>query len=133
MHIHTIVKVYAKDLDEAIEKVNDELTNYGEYNNLHPFDYVSEEETKLSDTCKTEADFEALRADELVQYKHHLDRAEEYSKKEDVESEGYCLTLAGECLQSNKFWSTERQAYTLDWDEHKEGGLVFYIDTDRHA
>jgi hypothetical protein len=43
---------------------------------------------------------------------------------------GFYLRKAGECLEERNFWSTERLAYTLDWED---GANVYYVDTDRHC
>ena len=39
------------------------------------------------------------------------------------------FSRAGECLNEDIFWSTERLAYFLDWED---GEKVYYVDTDRH-
>ncbi len=127
MHLHTIVKVLAKDEKEAIERVNGLLNDDGGYRSIVPFDWVAEDETKVSDTVKTEAEFLALRELERHAYKVNMTRAIE---AEDEEMKGYYMRKAGECLEERNFWSTERVQFTLDW---LEGEKVFYIETDRHC
>ena len=134
MHLHTIVKVWAEDEDQAISKVNDLLTDDGEYRSLGAhFDYVSEEETKVSEDIKTEEDFQKLREEEIRAYQFNLDNANKLPM--DSNMKGYYLRSAGEALDRGVFWSIERQAYIMDWDDDYDNPelSIFYIDTDRHA
>jgi len=125
MHVHTTVKVRAANEQEAIDRVNYLLTGYGEYR-IAPFDWVSEEETKISASVKTERQFAALRGEERKTYRERL---KESKRELDENFRGMYLRLAGECLESRNFWSTERVAYELD----SEGAKIFYVDTDRHC
>ena len=75
MHLHTVVKVRAKDEKEAIERVNDLLTGSGEYR-IEPFDWVAEDETKISEEVKTAADFLTLREMEREEHDENMRRAE---------------------------------------------------------
>jgi hypothetical protein len=68
MHVHTVVKVRAENAGEAISGVIALLTDNGEYH-IDPFDYVAEDETKISATVKTEADFQKLREMERGAYR----------------------------------------------------------------
>ena len=126
-HVHTIVKVSAADEREAIERVNALLTDDGEYRSIAPFDWVSEGKTAISDEVKTEHDFLALRALERRAHGENLRRAAE---TEDENWKGYYLRKAGECLEAQNFWSTERRQFTIDW---LDGERVFYVHTDRHC
>jgi len=125
MHLHTIVKVKAADEKEAIEEVNRLLTDDGEYH-IAPFDWVAEDETKISDDVKTEEDFLKLRDMERNEHIENLRRADN-AQSEDMK--GFYLRKAGECLEERNFWSTERLQFTLDWTD---GDKVFYVYTDRH-
>jgi hypothetical protein len=125
MHLHTIVRVRADSAADAILKVNDLLTSYGEYR-IEPFDWIAEDETAISGAVRTEAEFGKLRDAERVQYREHLRSAEEEA---DESVKGFYLRLAGECLEEARFWSTERIAFDLDG----EGARVYYVDTDRHC
>jgi hypothetical protein len=125
MHLHTTVRVRAANAEEAIEEVKRLLTDNGEYH-IDPFDWVCEEDTKISEDVKTEGDFLKLREVERLEYAEHLRCAE---KAESESMRGFYLRKAGECLEDGNFWSTERLQFTLDW---AEGAAVFYVDTDRH-
>lgn len=127
MHLYTTVKVKAKDEDEAIERVNSLLTNYGEYNFSGGFDYVSEDETAVLKDF-TEKDFIKLRNDEIKEYKSSLKRALELEDTDTMK--GFYLVSAGEALQDDIFWSTQRYAYILD---HEDGENTYYLTTDRHC
>jgi hypothetical protein len=129
MHLHTVVKVKAADEREAVERVKGLLTDDGEYRIQHPFDWVAEDQTKISETVKTEHDFLALRTMELAAYADNLKRAFLLTDEMNEWLRGFHLRQAGECLEENNFWSTERLQFTLDW---MEGDKVFYVDTDRH-
>jgi len=125
MHLHTTVKVKAASREEAIKRVNDLLTDNGEYR-IAPFDWVAEDETKISEDVKTEEDFLKLR--EMEREEHILN----LRSAGDAASEGmrgFYFRKAGECLEDTNFWSTERLQFTLDW---KDGTNVFYVDTNRH-
>ena len=125
-HIHTIVRVKAESEEEAIERVNNLLTNNGEYNHPSPFDWFSEEDTKISEECKSDEDYLKLRAEEIKESKYNL----EQSEKQTTDSmRGFYLMRAGESLYSEMFWSTERLAYDLDWEDGKN---TYYVETDRH-
>jgi hypothetical protein len=76
MHLHTTVKVSAADEAEAIARVNDLLTDSGEYH-IDPFDWVAEDETKVSEDVKTEEDFRKLREAERQEHAENLRRAAE--------------------------------------------------------
>jgi hypothetical protein len=67
MHVHTVVKVRADSEADAIDRVNRLLTDNGEYH-IGPFDWVAEDETKISATVKTEADFRKLRETERAEH-----------------------------------------------------------------
>lgn len=125
MHLHTIVKVMASSENEAIKFVNNLLTNNGDY--MSPFDWVAEDETKISDEVKTEEDFIKLREVEREEYIENLHRAADPSLSENMK--GYYTRKAGECLEDDNFWSTESIAFTLDW---QDGPDVYYVETDRH-
>jgi hypothetical protein len=125
MHLHTVVKVRAADAEEAVARVNDLLTDSGEYR-IDPFDWVAEDETKISKAVKTEADFLKLREIERAEHDENMRRATE---AESENLRGFYIRKAGECLEEYNFWSTERLQFTLDWEE---GENVFYVDTDRH-
>jgi hypothetical protein len=125
MHLHTVVKVRARDEREAIERVNELLTDNGEYH-IDPFDWVSEGETKISEDVKREADFLKLREMEREAHDENMRRSAE---EESENFKGLYLRLAGECLEDSKFWSTERLQFTIDWEE---GEKAFYVETDRH-
>jgi hypothetical protein len=125
MHLHTTVKVRAADGKEAIERVNGLLTDNGEYR-IAPFDWVAEDETKISETVKTAADFRKLREAERDAHYANLRRAFE-AHSEGMR--GYYLRMSGECLDDAVFWSIERLQFT-HWLGGKE---VFYVDTDRHC
>jgi hypothetical protein len=126
MHVHTVVKVRAESEADAIDRVNRLLTDNGEYH-IDPFDWVAEDETKISATVKTEADFRMLREMERAEYVENLRR---YGEEADEGMKGFYLRKAGECLEANFWSSTERLAYTLDWED---GANVYYVDTDRHC
>jgi hypothetical protein len=126
-HIHTIVKVKASSPDGAIAAVKNLLTNDGEYSHPAPFDWFDEDATKISAECKTEADYDKLREEELAEYRRYL--AEALQLPDDNSVKAYCLTRAGEALGDNEFWSTERLAYSMDWTE---GAYTYYVETDRH-
>lgn len=126
MHLHTIVKVWAADEKEAVERVNGLLTDDGEYRFMTPFDWVAEEETKVSERVKTEQEFQNIRELERQAYHTNMQRAFEA----DCEGmKGFYIRKAGECLEEHNFWSTERLQFTLDW---MDGEKIFYIDTNRH-
>lgn len=125
MHLHTTVKVRAANAEEAIEEVKRLLTDNGEYH-IDPFDWVSEDDTKISEDVKMEDDFMKLRELERREHVEHLRRADE---AESENMRGFYLRKAGECLEEDNFWSTERLQFTLDW---AEGAAVFYVDTNRH-
>ena len=129
MHLHTVVKVKAADKKEAVERVKGLLTDDGEYRIQHPFDWVAEDETKISEEVKTEQDFLALRTMERATCADHLIHAFSETETMSEGMRGFYLRMAGECLEENNFWSTERLQFTLDW---MEGDKVFYVDTDRH-
>lgn len=127
MHLHTIVKVWATDEKEAALRVNALLTDDGEYRFMTPFDWVAEEETKVSASVKTEDEFRKIRELEREAYHANVARAFEA----DCENmRGYYLRKAGECLEERNFWSTERLQFTLDW---MDGEKIFFVDTDRHC
>jgi hypothetical protein len=127
MHLHTIVKVMAADEKEAIALVNDLLTDDGEYRFIAPFDWVSEDETRISESVKTEEDFRKLRELERQAYDDNMRRSAEAASES---WQGYYIRKAGECLDERDFWSTERLQFTLDW---LDGEHVFYVETDRHC
>jgi hypothetical protein len=129
MHLHTVVKVKAADETEAVERVKNLVTDDGEYRFQQPFDWVAEGETKISETVKTEQEFLALRAMERAAFSENLMRAFSVSEELNDNMRGLYLRLAGECLEEDNFWSTERLQFTLDW---MDGDKVFYVDTDRH-
>ena len=127
MHLHTIVKVWAADETEAIDRVNGLLTDDGTYRCPGPFDWVAEHETKVTERVKTEDEFLKIRELERQAYHVNMQRAFEA----DCEHmKGYYIAKAGECLDDQNFWSTERLQFTLDW---MDGKRVFYIETDRHS
>jgi hypothetical protein len=128
MHLHTTVKVRAAGEKEAIEEVNDLLTDNGEYH-IDPFDWVADDETRISEDVKTEEDFLKLREMERNERIENLRRADE-AQSENMK--GFYIRKAGECLAEDNFWSTERLQFTIDWLEPKEGDRIFYVDTDRH-
>lgn len=130
MHLHTIVRVKAKNENEAIELVKGLLTNNGEYDRMSTFDWFSEDETKISDEVKTEEDFRRLQKEEEELSRVYLQQAK--TKKSDWR--GYKLRCAGECLEKDRFWSTERLAYDFAYYDQEETkkGKIFYVDTDRH-
>jgi hypothetical protein len=125
MHLHTTVKVWAKDEAEAVQRVNALLTSDEEYR-IAPFDWIAEDETRVSEDVKTEGDFLKLREVERLEHIENFLRAEE---AEDESMKGFYIRKAGECLEERNFWSTERLQFTLDWET---GEHVFYVDTDRH-
>jgi len=129
MHLHTIVKVKAANVKQAIEEVKRLITDNGEYRSIAPFDWVAEDETAISAEVKTEEDFLGLREFERAEHVENLRRAEE-AKSENMK--GFYIRKAGECLEEDNFWSTERLQFTIDWLEPKEGDKVFYVYTDRH-
>ena len=125
MHLQTICKVRAANEDEAIERVNDLIGDSGDYY-PYPFDWVDKAATKISDDVKTEAEFLKLR--ELERAKHHWNM-QRVAEAKDERIKGFYLRQAGECLEEDEFWSTERLQFTLD---ETEGEHVFYVETDRH-
>jgi hypothetical protein len=127
-HIHTIVKVHADTEEIAVREVQRLLTNDGEYTTPPPFDWLDEEATKVSEEVKTETDFEALRETERKEYEYNLKQADE---AESESMKGFYLRRAGECLDKDLFWSSEREAYYMDWTEG-EGKNIYYVATDRH-
>jgi ASC-1-like (ASCH) protein len=120
-----VVKVRAESVADAIDRVNRLLTDNGEYR-IDPFDWVAEDETKISATVKTEADFRKLRE---MERDEHIENLRRSGEEADEDMKGFYLRKAGECLEANFWSSTERLAYTLDW----EGANVYYVDTDRHC
>jgi hypothetical protein len=126
MHLYTVVKVRAQDEREAIGRVNELLTGNGEYR-IDPFDWVAEDETKISEAVKTEADFLKLRELEREMHDENMRQAAE---AESENMRGFYIRKAGECLEECNFWSTERLQFTLDWENGKK---IFYIETDRHC
>ena len=126
MHVHTVVKVRAESVADAIDRVNRLLTDNGEYH-IDPFDWVAEDETKISATVKTEADFRKLRE---MERDEHIENLRRYGEEADEDMKGFYLRKAGECLEANFWSSTERLAFTLDWED---GANVYYVDTDRHC
>ncbi len=129
MHLNTLVKVKAETAKDAISKVNNLITDNGEYHSLGAtiFDWFDEEATKISSEIKTEKDFQKLRKAELAEYKVVLKKALALSDTDTMK--GYYLMRAGELLNDDIFWSSERLAYFLDWETGKK---TFYIETDRH-
>lgn len=127
MHLHTIVKTKANSEQEAIENINGLLTNDWNYNFQGGFDYVSEEDTTVLPYF-TEEDFQKLRQDELKEYEDNLKRANELPI--DSTMKGYYLVCAGEALQSDIFWSTQRYAYEDEYNT--DGSNTYYLTTDRH-
>jgi len=125
MHLYTTVKVNAPNAEEAVERVKALVTDNGEYH-IDPFDWVAEDETKISEEIKTEEDFQKLREFERSEYRANLQRSAE---AESEEMKGFYLRKAGECLEERNFQSTERLQFTLDWED---GEHVFYVETDRH-
>jgi len=131
MHLHTIVKVTAKDEAEAIEKVENLLTSDGDYR-IDPFDYI-DDTARISEEVKTEADFQKVVEQEKIEAEEYLKRSEEEKSKPNG-MRGYLIRMAGESLSPDRFWSTERLAYNYDFYETNgdEEGKVFYVETDRH-
>lgn len=125
MHLHTTVRVKAADEAEAIGRVKNLLTDNGEYH-IDPFDWVDEDETKVSDLVKTEEDFRKLRELERI---GHIENLRLADGAESENMKGFYVRKAGECLEERNFWSTERLQFKLDWEE---GEHIFYVDTDRH-
>jgi len=83
MHVHTVVKVRADSEADAVDRVNRLLTDNWEYH-IDSFDWVAEDETKISATVKTEADFRNLREMDRDEHIENLRRsgeeADEYMK-----------------------------------------------------
>lgn len=132
-HLNTVVRMRADNAEQAIERTNDLITDNGEYGHFSgslSFDWFAEDETKISEEVKTEADFIKLREQELAEHEGYLKRA---GKEIETEMKGYYYEMAGECLQANKFWSTQRLAYNYadDWQPETQGN-IFFVDTDRH-
>jgi hypothetical protein len=125
MHLHTTVKVWAADEAEAVQRVNALLLSDDEYR-IAPFDWIAEDETRVSEDVKTEEDFLKLRE---VERREHVENLRRADGAEHENMKGYYLRIAGESLEERNFWSTERLQFTLDWEE---GEHVFYVDTDRH-
>jgi hypothetical protein len=121
------VKVRAASEQEAIERVYDLLNGDGEYHLPPPFDWVDDEETKISEDVKTEEDFLKLREAERDEHIENLRLADAVAANENLR--GFYIRKAGECLEERNFWSTERLQYTLDWED---GPNVYYVETDRH-
>ncbi len=138
-HLGTVIKVKAKDEEEAINSVNRLLTDEGEYTSVAGgliFDYVSEDQTKIAKNEDgspfNNGDFIHLQDQEKAEYTRYKEQA---ARERNLEQKGYYLEQAGECLQQNKFWSTQRQAYDLTkhgWDDEDKEGEIFYVETDRH-
>ena len=124
MHLCTTIKVNAKNSTEAIEKVNREIMR----DDISPFDYVADGQTCTSRETMNETEFKNLRTQELETYKQQLEKALAMSDTEYMK--GYYLRMAGENLEADMLWSTERQAYDLTEKDSTE--LVWYIDIDRH-
>lgn len=132
MHIHTIVKVQADTEEDAIREVKNLVSNDNE-SLPSSFDWYDEDAIIISEECKTEEDFQKIRATEMQEYKENLRRYHDLvkdSETPDIKSmAGYYLRKAGECISPTMFWSTERFAYHMDWTEGKN---IYYVETDRH-
>lgn len=135
MHIGTVVRVSAPNKEEAIKLVKALVAN--NYEELpSPFDWYDEEAIQISEEIKTEDDFKKLREAEIREYKITLEKA--LAMPDTDTMKGYYLRKAGESLEAELFWSTERMAYNYDEDygyvaDPKVKMKVFYIDTDRHC
>jgi hypothetical protein len=137
MHLGTIVKIKARNEKEALDKVRDLVTDNGEYGAYNSgssgFDYCDESAIQIAkndnNTPFTEEDFKTSRKQELEQSKDFRERA---AHERDECMKGYYLQKAGECLQSDKFWSAERQVFDYsDWGDTGERN-IFYVRTNRH-
>lgn len=126
MHLHTIVKVKADTAKEAIDRVRSLVEN--DYNwPVDSFDWFDTDAIKIIKNGSQE--FATARKIEKEEHHRNLALAKEQKKKKNTEWQGFYLRKAGECLEIGNFWSTERMAYVLDWEEGKK---IFYVDTDRH-
>lgn len=134
-HIFTVVKISAPSEEEAVKQVKQLVAN--NYEELPtPFDWYAEDEIKVSEECKTLADFKKLRELEIKEYKANLKKALKLSDKNSMK--GYYIRKAGESLEAELFWSTERFAYDYDEDcgyiaDPKVKIKVFFIETNRHC
>jgi len=89
MHLHTIVKVRARDEKDAVEKVTRLVTTNGEYYQPEPFDWFDEDGIKVRRDF-SEKQFKALRREEIKAYDFNMGEAKHYTK--DL---CFCIMKAG--------------------------------------
>jgi hypothetical protein len=129
MHVYTIVRVWAENEEEAIEKVNAFMEEYHD----DVFDYYDEESTHLSDKVKTEEDFQQIRQKELDEYKSSLEEA--LAMPDNDWLKGFTLRQAGTSLDPDIWNSPCRLAFdhaTHIQEEPEEGESIYFVVTDRH-
>ena len=136
MHLLTVVKLRADSPEEAIEKAQSLVTNGDSYD-IYPFDYVS------PDCCEilpdfTEQDEIEHRNMEIKSHDNFLQQAMAIpeSQRTTHPMYGYYLRTAGEAIEADRFWSTERCFYDAAKEnclDCADGEHIYYVQTDRHC
>jgi hypothetical protein len=132
MNTETVVRIRAGNAEDACDMVETMLETESSYGYDSAFDYYHDDEINISEEVKTEADFAALRQKEIKTYESFMERA--LGVPDDDTMKGCYLIWAGESLESEFFWSTQRLAY--DYARYRQGdepeGTIYYVTSKRH-